>query len=75
MCTYGLFLKGKYGRHLHVWDWQERKVIQDIDLGNDGLIPLELRFLHNPDATEGYVAAALSSTVTRFFKVFCLLQK
>ena len=51
-----------------MWDWQERKVIQDIDLGSDGLIPLELRFLHNPDATEGFVGAALASNIIRFFK-------
>lgn len=51
-----------------MWDWEEKKVIQDIDLGPDGLIPLELRFLHDPDATEGYVAAALSSNVIRFYK-------
>lgn len=63
-----LCLLGKYGRHLHVWDWKERKVIQNIDLGNDGLIPLELRFLHDPNATEGYVAATLSSNIIRFFK-------
>ncbi|XP_003384485.1 PREDICTED: selenium-binding protein 1-like isoform X1 [Amphimedon queenslandica] len=59
---------GKYGRHLHVWDWKERKVIQDIDLGEEGLIPLELRFLHDPNATEGYVGIALSSNVFRFYK-------
>jgi len=32
------------------------------------MIPLELRFLHNPDATEGYVGAALSSNLIRFYK-------
>ena len=53
---------------MHVWDWKEKKLIQDIDLGSEGLIPLELRFLHNPDATEGYVAAALSSNIIRFYK-------
>ena len=41
---------------------------QAIDLGPDGMIPLEVRFLHNPDATEGFVGCALSSTVFRFFK-------
>lgn len=51
-----------------MWDWTERKVIQDIDLGEEGLIPLELRFLHDPNATEGYVSAALSSNVIRFYK-------
>lgn len=65
MCVFSI---GKYGRHLHVWDWKERKVIQDIDLGEEGLIPLELRFLHDPNATEGYVGIALSSNVFRFYK-------
>jgi len=60
--------EGKYGRKLHVWDWTERKVIQEIDLGDKGWIPLELRFLHNPDKTEGFVGAALSSAVHRFYK-------
>ncbi len=59
---------GKYGRSLHVWDWKEHKPIQDIDLGDEGLIPLELRFLHDPDETQGYVGAALSSNIIRFYK-------
>ncbi|XP_065886278.1 methanethiol oxidase-like isoform X2 [Dysidea avara] len=59
---------GKYGHNLHVWDWKEHTPIQDIDLGADGMIPLELRFLHNPDATEGYVGAALSTNIIRFYK-------
>jgi len=59
---------GKYGRTLHVWNWKEHTHLQDIDLGSDGMIPLELRFLHNPDATEGYVGAALSSNMIRFYK-------
>jgi selenium-binding protein 1 len=58
---------GKYGRHLHVWNWKEREQIQSIDLGPEGLIPLELRFLHNPDKTEGFVGAALSSNIFRFY--------
>ena len=60
--------EGKYGRHLHVWDWTTHKLIQDIDLGMEGLIPLELRFLHDPNATEGYVGAALSTNIFRFYK-------
>lgn len=59
---------GKYGRSLHVWDWREHTVIQTIDLGEEGLIPLELRFLHDPTATEGYVGAALSTNMIRFYK-------
>jgi selenium-binding protein 1 len=59
---------GAYGQHLNVWDWKEHKLIQRIDLGEGGLIPLEIRFLHNPNATEGFVGCALSSTIWRFFK-------
>ena len=51
-----------------MWDWKERKVIQKIDLGEGGKIPLELRFLHNPDQNQGYVGVSLSSNVFRFFK-------
>ena len=51
-----------------MWNWKEHTPLQDIDLGDDGMIPLELRFLHNPDATEGYVACALSSNIMRFYK-------
>ena len=60
---------GKYGHTLHVWDWEKRVLVQDIDLGaTEGMIPLELRFLHNPDEAQGYVGVALSSNVFRFFK-------
>ena len=57
------FISGKYGQSLHVWDWTTHELKQSIDLGDDGKIPLELRFLHNPDADLGYVGCALSSTV------------
>ena len=54
---------GKYGSHLHFWDWKERSINQSVDLGADGMIPLEVRFHHNPDSTHGFVGAALSSTM------------
>ena len=60
--------EGKYGHHLYFWDWTKHEIIQEIDLGPEGLIPLELRFLHDPDATEGFVAATLSSNIIRFYK-------
>lgn len=59
---------GRYGRRIHFWDLEKREHLQSIDLGDAGLIPLELRWLHDPEAEEGYVAAALSSAVWRFFK-------
>jgi len=51
-----------------VWDWTTHKLVQQIDLGEDGLIPLEVRFLHEPSASEGYVGCALSSTVFFIYK-------
>lgn len=54
---------GKYGHHIHFWDWTAGKIAQSIDLGETGLIPLEVRFHHDPDSTHGFVGAALSSTM------------
>ncbi len=35
--------EGKYGTHLNVYDWQERRILQRIDLGQEGTMPLEIR--------------------------------
>jgi selenium-binding protein 1 len=59
---------GKYGRRLHFWNWKEREIAQTIDLGADGLIPLEVRFHHDPKSVHGFVGAALSSTLWHFYK-------
>lgn len=58
---------GHYGRRINVWDWSTHTYLQAIDLGQ-GSIPLEIRFLHNPDAAEGFVGCALSGAVHRFYK-------
>jgi len=50
-----------------VWDWTTHEIIQDLDCG-EGSIPLEVRFLHDPESAEGYVGCALSSEMLRFFK-------
>ncbi|GBL85846.1 Methanethiol oxidase [Araneus ventricosus] len=59
---------GLYGHSINFWDWNQKKRIQRIDLGNDGMIPLEVRFHHNPDSDIGYVGCALSSTIFQFHK-------
>ena len=33
---------GLYGQHLHVYNWTEGELKQTIDLGHDGLLPLEV---------------------------------
>ena len=59
---------GRYGRRLNFWDWADRKLIQTIDLGDAGLIPLEVRFHHDPASAHGFVGAALSSAIWHYFK-------
>jgi len=50
-----------------VWNLSCRSLTQCFDLGEDSL-PLSVKFLHNPDAAEGYVSCALSGVVYRFYK-------
>jgi len=59
---------GKYGHSVHFWDLGEQRVTQSIDLGADGMIPLEVRWLHQPEAATGFVGAALSSVLWRWFR-------
>jgi selenium-binding protein 1 len=58
----------KYGQQIHFWDWEARKITKSVDLGEKGLIPLEVRFKHDPTSTEGFVGAALSSTMWRLHR-------
>ena len=59
---------GRYGRRIHFWNLETRTREQTIDLGEKGLVPLEVRWLHDPDADEGYVGAALSSVMWHFHR-------
>ena len=59
---------GKYGQRLHFWDLERRTKTQTIDLGAEGLIPLEIRWQHDPDSLQGFVGATLSSNIIRFQK-------
>ena len=47
----------KYGRELHFWDFEKREPIESMYLGEDGLIPLEVKFHHDPDSTHGFCGA------------------
>jgi selenium-binding protein 1 len=59
---------GRYGSRLHFWNLAERRVEQTLELGDTGLVPLEVRWLHDPDADQGFVGAALSSTMWHFHR-------
>src|SRR5919198_97478 len=60
--------RGRYGQRLHFWNLAERTLEQTLDLGEQGLVPLEIRWLHDPESEQGFVAAALSSVIWRFYR-------
>jgi 56kDa selenium binding protein (SBP56) len=59
---------GRYGQRLHFWDLAERRLEQTLDLGQAGLVPLEVRWLHDPEAEQGFVGATLASNIVRFHR-------
>ena len=58
--------RGEYGQRLHFWDLERKTPVQSIDLGAEGLIPLEIRWQHDPESTQGFVGATLSSNIIKF---------
>ena len=58
----------KYGRRLHFWDFEKRVPVETMYLGEDGLVPLEVKFHHDPDSTHVFCGAALSANVIHFWK-------
>lgn len=59
---------GRYGHRVHFWNLEQRTLEQSVDLGEQGLVPLEVRWLHDPDADNGFVGAALSSVMWHFHR-------
>jgi methanethiol oxidase len=57
---------GRYGRRIHFWNLEQRRLEQSLDLGDTGLVPLEVRWLHDPEAESGFVGATLSSNIFHF---------
>src|SRR6476660_5403945 len=55
-----LLLGGKYGHKLHVWDLRKRNHLQEIDLGAEQQMVLELRPSHDPQKTFGFVGVVIS---------------
>ena len=58
----------KYGKSIHFWNFKKKSIEKTVDLGNEGMIPLEVRFHHNPDSSHGFVGAALSSNIFHWYK-------
>jgi selenium-binding protein 1 len=55
-----LLLGGKYGRKLHVWDLRRRRHVQELDLGAEQQMVLELRPAHDPTRAYGFVGVVVS---------------
>ncbi len=56
-----LLLANKYGHSLHFWDLAEGRHLQEVDLGEQHQMALELRPSHDPDATWGFVGVVIST--------------
>lgn len=61
-------LATEYGDEIYVWSWTERKRVQTLKLGDEGKLPLEVRFKHDPKSLEAFVGSALGSNVHRVFR-------
>ena len=55
-----LLLGGKYGNTLHVWDLRRRRHLQELTLGDEQQMALELRPAHDPTRAYGFVGVVMS---------------
>jgi len=55
-----ILLKGGYGHRLHIWDLRRRRHIEELDLGPEYQITLELRPAHDPTRTHGFLGVVVS---------------
>jgi methanethiol oxidase len=53
-------LAGKYGNKLHVWDLRRRRHIQELELGPEQQMVLELRPAHDPRKAYGFASVVVS---------------
>jgi len=50
----------KYGHKMHVWDLRRRKHLQELDLGEEHQMALELRPAHDPTKAYGFLSCVVS---------------
>jgi selenium-binding protein 1 len=55
-----LLLGRKYGHKMHVWDLRRRKHIQELDIGDEHQMALELRPAHDPTKAYGFMGVVVS---------------
>jgi methanethiol oxidase len=51
----------RFGHRLHFWDLRKRKHLQQVDLGAEHQMVLELRPAHNPAKAYGFVGVVVST--------------
>jgi methanethiol oxidase len=55
-----ILLKGGYGHKVHIWDLRRRRHLQEIDLGAEYQMALELRPAHDPTRAYGFLGVVVS---------------
>ena len=55
-----ILLKSGYGHKLHVWDSRKRRRVQELDLGSEYQMALELRPAHDPTRAYGFLGVVVS---------------
>jgi selenium-binding protein 1 len=55
-----ILLNGGYGHKLHVWDLLKRRHQQELDLGSEYQMALELRPAHDPTRAYGFLGVVVS---------------
>ena len=55
-----ILLKSGYGHRLHVWDLRRRRHLQELDLGAEYQMALELRPAHDPTRAYGFLGVVVS---------------
>jgi selenium-binding protein 1 len=55
-----LLLGAKYGHSLHMWNLRQRRHVQELDLGAEHQMTLELRPAHNPTRPYGFLGVVMS---------------
>jgi selenium-binding protein 1 len=55
-----ILLGGKYGNKLHIWDLRRRRHVQQLELGAEQQMVLELRPAHDPTRGYGFLCVVVS---------------
>jgi selenium-binding protein 1 len=68
-----LLLSSQYGHKIHIWDLKGRKHLQELDLGSENQMVLELRPAHDPSRDYGFVGVVtclrdLSASVWMWYR-------